>query len=123
MTENAEKIVYIVTHSGEDPERASLPFMLANAALVMDVQATVVLQGNGVYLGKKGYAVHVNSPEAPPLQKLMDDFLEAGGKVLVCVPCCKARNIAEEDLIEGAKFTAAGVVTDELLSSSASLVY
>ena len=34
----------------------SFPLLLANAAQAMDVDAVVVLQGNGVYLAKKGYA-------------------------------------------------------------------
>ena len=49
-----EKIVVFATHGPEDPERASLPFVVANAAIAMDVQATVVLQGTGVLLAKKG---------------------------------------------------------------------
>ncbi len=32
MTEAKEKIVFIATHAGEDPERAIFPLMLANAA-------------------------------------------------------------------------------------------
>ena len=54
MSEEKEKIVLISTHAGEDPERAIFPMMLANAAQAMDVEAVVVLQGNGVYLVKKG---------------------------------------------------------------------
>ena len=56
MSEEHEKIVLIATHAGEDPERATFPLMLANAAQAMDVEAVVVLQGNGVYLAQKGYA-------------------------------------------------------------------
>jgi len=44
-----EKIIYIGTHGGEDPERASLPFVLANGAQAMDVEAVVVLQGAAVF--------------------------------------------------------------------------
>jgi len=41
--------------AGEEPERATFPFVMANAAQAMDVEAAVILQGNGVYLAKKGY--------------------------------------------------------------------
>ena len=37
MSEEKEKIVLISTHAGEDPERATFPFLLANAAQAMDV--------------------------------------------------------------------------------------
>jgi hypothetical protein len=40
-----EKMVYIVTHAGEDPERATFPFMLATAAQAMEVEVVVALQG------------------------------------------------------------------------------
>ena len=50
---------------GEDPERATFPLMLANAAQAMDVEAVVVLQGTGVYLAKKGYAEHFLSRPDP----------------------------------------------------------
>ena len=53
-----EKNLYIATCAGDSPEKAAMPFVMANAALAMDVQATVCLQGNGVYLAQKGYAKH-----------------------------------------------------------------
>jgi len=118
-----EKIVYIVTHAGEDPDRATLPFVLANAALVMEVEAVVALQGTAVYLAKKGYLEHVLAPGLPPLKDLVKSFLDAGGKLLVCVPCIKERKIVESDLIEGAVTTAAAALTQEILTAKATLVY
>jgi len=123
MSETTEKIVYIATCAGENPEKASLPFVLANASLAMDVEAVVALQGTGVYLAKKGYLDNVFAAGLPPLKDLVNSFMEAGGRLLVCVPCIKERKIAESDLIEGAKPTAAAVLTNELLTSNAQLVY
>ena len=123
MSEQPEKIVYIATCAGEHPEKASLPFVLANAALAMDIEAVVILQGTGVYLAKKGYLDNVFAAGLPPLKELVMSFLELGGRLLVCVPCIKERKIDVSDLIEGAKPTAAAVVTDELLTSKAQLVY
>lgn len=121
--EKQEKIVYINTCAGESPEKASLPFVLANAALTMEVEAVVVLQGTGVYLAKKGYADNVFAAGLPPLKELMKNFLEAGGRILVCVPCIRERKIDESDLVEGAEPTAAAKLTLELLSANATLVY
>lgn len=123
MSENPEKVVYICTHAGEDPERATLPFVLANAALAMDVQAVVALQGTGVFLAKKGYVDNVFAAGLPPLKAQMETFLEQGGKLMVCVPCIKERKIEEADLIPGSEPTAAAKLTLELLSANASLVY
>ena len=119
----AEKMVYIVTHAGEDPERATFPFMLATAAQAMEVEAVVALQGVSVFLAKKGYVDHIMAAGLPALKDLVDNFLEAGGKLLICTPCVKDRNIEESDLIEGAELIAAARLNQEILSANATLVY
>jgi len=123
MSEKQEKVLYIATHAGEDPERASLPFVLGLAALAMDVEAVVALQGTGVYLAKKGVMENVFAAGLPPLKELMDNFRELGGRLWVCTPCINERKILESDLIEGAEVMAAAKLTQALLESSASLVY
>jgi uncharacterized protein involved in oxidation of intracellular sulfur len=119
----AEKMVYIVTHAGEDPERATFPFMLATAAQAMEVEAVVALQGVSVFLAKKGYLDHVAAAGLPPLKDLVARFFEAGGKLLICTPCIRERNIEESDLIEGAELIAAARLNQEILSANATLVY
>jgi predicted peroxiredoxin len=123
MAENVEKIVIIATHGGEDPERASLPFVVANAALAMDVQVTVILQGYSVTLAQKGVNEHIFAGGLPPLKELMDNYFGQGGKILVCTPCIKERKIGEEMLIEGAKPIAAARVVQECLEAKATLNY
>ena len=45
MSDNGtEKIVVIITHGPDDPERALFPFVMANGAMLMDAEATVILQ-------------------------------------------------------------------------------
>ena len=125
MAEKEEKILYICTHAGEDPEKAAMPFVMTNAAITMEIKTTIALQGNGVYLAQKGY-VDTMLPAGgfPPVKKLIQDFMEYGGKLLVCVPCIKERNIDEDsDMIDGAQTTAAGTLTVEALESDAVFVY
>lgn len=124
MEEKQEKVMYICTYGGENPDKAHLPFVMANAALAMDIKATVVLQGNGVYLAQKGYIDHILPGGGfPSLNELMSSFRELDGKLLVCVPCMKARNIKESDLIDGAQTTAAGALNVEAIASDAVFVY
>ena len=118
-----EKMVYIVTHAGEDPERATFPFMLATAAQAMEVEVVVALQGVSVFLAKKGYVEHVMTAGLPALKDLVNTFLESGGKLLICTPCVRDRNIEESDLIEGAELIAAARLNQEILSANATLVY
>ncbi len=82
MAEEKEKMVFVATHGGEDPERATFPIMLANAAQAMDVEAVVVLQGDGVFLGKKGYADGISYPGLTPLKTLLESYVANGGKLL-----------------------------------------
>ena len=119
----AEKMVYIVTHAGEDPERATFPFMLATAAQAMDVEVVVALQGVSVFLAKKGYLEHVAAAGLPALKDLVGKYLEAGGKLLICTPCIRERHIEESDLIQGAELIAAARLNQEILSANATLVY
>jgi predicted peroxiredoxin len=124
MPGKQEKIMYICTHASDNAEKAHLPFVMANAALVMDIQAMVVLQGEGVYLAQKGYIDHmVSGGGFPPIKELLKSFLEQGGQLLVCVPCIQSRHIEESDLIEGSQTTAAGNLNILATESDAVFVY
>lgn len=123
MDNQTEKIVVVGTHGAEDPERATFPFVVANAALAMDVKATVILQGYSVTLAMKGSNEHVFASGLPPLKDLMNSFLQLGGELLICTPCIKERRITPEMLIEGAKPIAAARVVTECLEAKATLNY
>ena len=123
MSEKKEKIVYISTNGGENPEKATIPFVLANAALAMDVEAVVALQGPAVTLAKQGCLQHVFAAGLPPLQELVNSFLEEGGRLIICVPCIRERKLDEADLIKGAEPTASAKLTQEILTANATLVY
>jgi predicted peroxiredoxin len=124
MEENKpEKIVVFATHGPEDPERATLPFVCANAALAMDMSATVVLQGTGVLLAKKGCYEHVFCAGFDPLKKLVDTFLEFGGRIFVCIPCIEVRQITADMLIEQAELAKAGRVIQEAIEAVRVLNY
>ncbi len=123
MGEESKKLMFIVTSAEEQPERATIPFVLANAALAMDAEATVVLQTMGVYLAMKGYARHVHASGFPPLQDLIESFLEQGGNLWVCEPCIKARHISPGELIEGARIVAGASLIDGMLDAKNVVVY
>ena len=121
--QKTEKVLIIATHGPDDQERATFPFVMANAALVMDTEAVIVLQGAAVLLAKKGSFDHVYAGGLPPLKQLMDSFLEQGGKLLVCTPCIKERQIDESMLVDAAEPIAAARVIQESLEADAVLNY
>ena len=64
------KLVIIATHGPQDPELATLPFVVAVAALASDVETVMAFQADGVCLMHEGEASTVQAPEFPPLAKL-----------------------------------------------------
>jgi predicted peroxiredoxin len=117
-----EKLVIMATHGPTNPELATIPFVMACAALASDVEVVMGFQGDGVCLMHQGEAETVQAPGFPALAKLVADFRELGGKTLVCGPCAKSRGI-EEALIAGAEIVAAGRFVAEVTSAKASLTY
>jgi len=118
-----EKLVIFATHGPDDPEKASLPFVCANAALAMDVEVIVVLQGCGVLLAKKGCYEHVFCAGFDPLKKLVESFNEFGGRIYVCIPCIQERNITVDMLLPNAEPVKAGRVVQAALEANAVLNY
>ncbi len=120
--ENTEKLVYVITHAEDNPEKAIIPFVLANGAMAMDVDVSIILQSNGVLLAKKGYAEKINHAGFDPLKKLMDQYIQAGKKIYLCGPCVKSRNM-ENEIIDGAVIVGAAKVAQEAISAKAVFTY
>jgi len=100
----ADKLAIVCTHGPEDPERATIPFVLATAAQASDVDVIMGFQVNGMLLAKKGCAEHVFAAGFPALKELIDAYVEAGGELYLCGPCVSSRKLdPANDFIAGAK--------------------
>lgn len=117
-----QKLVIMSTHGPGDPEHATIPFVMGCAALASDVDVVIGFQADGVCLMHKGEAATVEAPGFPPLAKLLDDYRELGGTLLVCAPCVKSRGF-EDALVPGAEVVAAGRFVAEVTSATNALVY
>jgi predicted peroxiredoxin len=102
------------THGLDDPERATLPFVVANVAAAADQEAIVLLTIEGVWLATKGYADGVHHTGMQPLSEVLASLLANGGQIWACGACTKPRGITEEHLIEGARIISAVDVVAEL---------
>jgi uncharacterized protein len=118
-----EKLVFMVLHGPGQAEHATIPFVMACAALASDVDVVIGLQAEGVELARVGGADAVEAAGFPPLAKLVADFRELGGQLLVCKPCLTSRGIEPSDLIDGAELVAAARFVTEITSATNSLVY
>ncbi len=90
-----------LTRSTDDPDRATVGFVVANAALGSDKETLVFLSTEGVRLAEQGYAEQIREPGFAPLAELMSSFIDAGGLVYVCSPCFKKRGLSEDRLLAG----------------------
>ncbi len=121
---DTEKLVFMVTRGPAEAELATIPFVMAAAALASDVAVVMGFQGDAVVLMKAGVAETVAAEGVPPLAKLLADVRDLGGAFLVCSPCLKSRGIAApDDLVAGAEVVAAGRFVAEITSATNSLVY
>ncbi len=120
---DTEKLVVIVTHGIREPERATIPFVMAGAALASDVSVSMAFQADGIELLKAGAVESVFAAGFPPLAKLFADVRALGGSLLACSPCMTARGIVPADLVEGAEVVAAGRLIAEITAATSTLTY
>jgi len=111
------------THGKEDPERATLAFIVGNVAASADQDTVVLLTIDGVWLATRGYADDIHKQGFQPLKEIMASFLANGGQIWACGSCTKPRGITEADLIEGARLVTAANVVERLASGAASLSF
>ena len=123
MSDDAKKLFIMVTNGPENPEMATIPFVMATAAQAGDIEVVMGFQGNGSMLTVKCMSDHVYANGFPKLSELIDTYIEAGGKMYVCGPCVGSRQINEEELIEGATIVGAATFVSESLSATQSLIY
>lgn len=97
-----KKFVVSLTHATEDPDRATVAFVVANAALGSDQDTVVFLSTEAVRLSIQGAADEVAEEGFAPLKELMTNFAAAGGKIYTCAPCFKKRGLDDAKLVDGA---------------------
>ena len=119
----AGKFLVSLTNAKNDPDKATVGFVVANAAVASGQDTVIFLNVEGAYLASKGYADDIHEEGFAPLKQLMDQFVEAGGTLWVCSPCFKKRNLKEEDLIEGATIVGGAKVVEFLSQGAASITY
>ena len=79
----------------EDPERATLAFVVGNVAASADQDVVVLLTIDGVWLATKGYAEEIHKEGFQPLRDVMQSFLSNGGQIWACGSCATPRGITD----------------------------
>jgi predicted peroxiredoxin len=107
-----------LTRSTDDPDRATVAMIVANAAVASSKNTLVFLTSEGVRLAVKGVADSIHEEGLQPMADLVKNYLAAGGAFWVCTPCYKKRGYTESDLIDGATLVGA-VKLVEFMSNDA----
>lgn len=116
-------ILVSLASSHDNPDRATVAFVVASASAASGQDTTLFLSADGAWLGAKGEAEKINEPGFAALADLRDGFVEAGGKILVCSPCAKRREIGQDDLVPGAVFAGGAAVVAILADGAGSISY
>jgi predicted peroxiredoxin len=106
-----------------DTDKATIAFVVANAAVASDKETVVFLSSEGVRLAEAGYAAGIHEPGFAPLQELLDKYVAAGGKVYVCSPCFKKRGLDETKVIAGATIVGGAKLVEFLGAGSPCVSY
>ena len=118
-----QKLVVISTIGNENPEKATLTFVLATACQSLDTDVVMFLQSSAVVLAKKGEADNIRAEGLAPLKDLLDTFMEMEGSLYLCSPCIKERGISMDNVVEGAEVAAAGTLASEVLGAKSVITY
>jgi predicted peroxiredoxin len=123
MDSPARSLVVKVTCGVEAPERLSQAFTVAATALASGVEVSVWLTGEASWLALPGRAEEFSLPHASALADLRDALL-AGGRLTVCSQCAARRDLAEDQLVDGAQIRGAAAFVEEVVAPEAqALVY
>ncbi len=119
----SDKFCISLTHAGDDPDRATVAFVLANAALGSEKDTIVFLSTEGVRIGQAGYVDDIREEGFAPLSELMANFAEGGGRILVCAPCFRKRGLDENNLVAGAIIVGGASLIEFLSEGAPAITY
>jgi predicted peroxiredoxin len=101
------KVVINLSTGLEDAERVTVAFLVGGAAVEQGKQVAMFLTKEAVRLGVAGYGEAVACEGCPPLARLVQQYADGGGELLVCPICFNARKLDESQLVGNAKLAGA----------------
>jgi len=119
----ANKFCVSLTHAKDNTDKATVAFVVANAALGSGKETLVFLSIEGVRLSQKGFTDGIHEEGFAPLKELMDNFAKGGGSMYVCSPCFKKRKLDENNLVAGAAIVGGAKLVEFLSDGSPCISY
>ncbi len=117
------KLCVSLTYAKNDTDKATVAFVIANAAVGSEQETLVFLSTEGVRLAVRGYADDIHEEGFMALKELMANYVEAGGSIYVCSPCFKKRGLDENNLVDGAKIVGGAKLIEYLSDGTPCVSY
>jgi predicted peroxiredoxin len=117
------RMLVSITHAKDNRDKATIGFVVANAAAASGVETAVFLTSEGVYLSQLGYSDDIHEEGFQPLPELINSYVANGGQIWVCSPCFKRRDLAEDRLVGTALITGAAKAVEFLIGGAACMSY
>ncbi len=114
-------ILYVQTSGIDTPERLYSPFVLAQTAKAMGIDATIYFLGMGITVVKKGNAEKIKLGKFPSLKEVMDETVKAGVKLMVCEQSTQLINLTRGDFIPAAEIVGAATLNDLVLEADGTM--
>lgn len=112
-------ILYVQT--SDDPERQYSPFVLAQSAKAMDIDAKVYFMGQGLRVLKPGAAEEIKIGSFPSLKEMMKKTIEMGIPVYVCEASKQMLGWDKVELDPDLKIVGAATLNDLALEADATM--
>lgn len=96
-------LLYVLTHSTDDPDRAVTALAAALAAARADHDVALWLSGEGVRLGVRGVAETLAEPVAESAAEIRDALIAAGVPLFLDRHAFERRGFEHDALCEGAQ--------------------
>ena len=103
----ARKVLINLATGLEDPERVTVAFLVAGAAVERGETVAMWLTKEAVRLALPGHAEAVACDGCPPLPRLFEQYAAGGGELLVCPICFNARKLDESATASNARLVGA----------------
>jgi predicted peroxiredoxin len=103
----ADKVLVNLATGMEDAERVLVAFLVATAAQQQGKEVVVWTTKDAVRLGLPGTMEGEPCDGCPPLERLLDQFHEADGKLWLCPICLNARGLQDAEKLDFAEVVGA----------------
>ena len=103
----AGKVLVNLATGMEDPERVTVAFLVATAALEQGKQVVIWTTKDAVRLGLPGEAKGEACDGCPPHARLIQQFADGGGELWLCPICLNARGLVDDEKVGNVKVAGA----------------